>query len=152
MTEAAARLGSAIRGEKGSGSTTKAFENVYGKGSATVVNMSKVLQNVNRMLTALRDDGAKGYTIVPRSQQWFIAHGKGDHTAAVGEFDGKRIAVNVDKAFGKIYYPLSWTLGHESAHNVGIRGDTYIWHDNYRQLTTAAALNNADSYMDFVHR
>lgn len=103
------------------------------------------------MITALRDDGSKGYTMVPQRQGWFIKEGHGDDTPAAGEVGGKTMYINVDRAFPAKYYSMAWIIGHESAHNVGIRGDVYRWYPEYRHLTAEQALGNADSYIDFAH-
>jgi hypothetical protein len=63
--------------------------------------------------------------------------------------------VNTNLAFkpeAEIGYSLPWILGHEAAHNSGIRGDIYRFQPPYKTLTSEMALDNPDSYMDFAFR
>jgi RHS repeat-associated protein len=134
------------------GKESKAFEKIFGKGKGTAENMAKVSEMMKGMVTALRDDGSKGYVANAITKDFVAEKGWPEGTMGRGTIDGKTIQINVDHPlFGK-QSALSWTAGHESGHNAGLGRtvDVYRWdRENYQRLAPEQRLDNADSYMDF---
>jgi RHS repeat-associated protein len=159
---AAERIDKTLASAKGDKSTTKAFEKVFGKGSATAENMSKVSQTLKGMVTALRDDGPKGYFASGISGAEVARQGFNPTTTfGIGAISGKTIQANLDHRSYGDQSALTWTAGHESAHNFGlehgrINGVTAYKYGNaaerqtYKDLPSAARLGNPDNYMDFA--
>jgi RHS repeat-associated protein len=131
---------------------TKIFEKVFGKGSATRENLSRVSHTMQKMAAALRDDGSKGY-IANATHAWAIhARGMNENTMGHTKVNGTMIRINVDHPLYGNNFRLGWTAGHESGHDAGLRDEAYKHQTElYRGLTPAQALRNADSYMDFAN-
>jgi RHS repeat-associated protein len=146
-------------------SLNKDFRSIFGK-DATAESLAKVTQAAKGMITALRDDGSKGYIANGMSAKEMMSNFKGTdrNTMAVGRTPGNVIYVNVDhRSFAK-QSALSWAVGHESAHNVGLEHGTlngviaYKYGNEqqraaYRMLPSLApeqAIQNPDNYMDFA--
>lgn len=132
--------------------TTKAFEKTFGKGSGTVENMAKVSATYKQMVTALRDDGTKGYVADAMTKQDVARMGLDPRVFGRAPLGGKTIQINVDHRFFGKQSALSWTAGHESSHNAGVRDHAYLAQPEYKSLTPQERLDNADSYMDFSRR
>lgn len=145
-----------IAAGKGSGPfelVKRDFESVFHK-PITVEDMAKYAKDARNIITALRDDGTKGYVISGRDQAYFAKNGHPNDVMVSG-LGGKSILLNTSWAFKpetKLGFSLAWGIGHEAAHNAGIPGDTYRNDPGYKTLTSAQALRNADSYMDFAFR
>lgn len=131
-------------------SLSKDFQKVFHK-EATLENLSKVSQVARKMITALRDDGSKGYLANGKLGSWF----RDSSVLGLGVVRGKNIWINVDHSrFGEPS-TLAHAAGHESGHNAGLPGktgvDVYKWQRaNYERLTPEQRLENADSYMEFL--
>jgi hypothetical protein len=126
LEKAAAITEKALDSGKGLDAAKKAFEKAFGKGTATPENMAKVQQTMQKMAAALRDDGSKGYVANAMSAKEMTTRFKGTdgNTMAVGRTPGHEIFVNLDhRSFGK-ESALSWAVGHESAHNMGLEHGT----------------------------
>jgi hypothetical protein len=130
-------------------SLAKDFQKIFHK-EATIDNLSKVSQTANKMITALRDDGSKGYVAHPIHAADVKRNGWPEGTFGRGTLNGKTIQINVDHPLFNNPSALRWDVGHESAHNAGI-GDHAYRHQTgaYQSLTPEQRFDNADSYMDF---
>jgi hypothetical protein len=131
------------------------FEKVFGKGSATPENLAKVARLMEKMAGALRDDGSNGF-VAHATNDWRINAMKGNlpkETMGYTVPNSTVIFVNVDHHLYFNSSRLSWTAGHESAHDFGIADQRrgYKHMPEYKTLTTPQRLNNADSFMDFVY-
>src|SRR5262249_31867815 len=158
---AAARIDQALANPKGDKPTTKAFEKVFGKGSATAENMSRVSQTLKGMVTALRDDGSHGYVANAISaNEAFRQTGRAD-TFGLGTVNGTTIWANVGHGAFSNQSALSSMIGHESAHNIGLehgtlngviayRHGTPAERDAYKRLPVDDRLHNPDNYVDFA--
>jgi RHS repeat-associated protein len=126
------------------------FQKVFHK-EATRENLSKVSQVARKMITALRDDGSKGYFANGKPGSGF----RDSSVLGLGVVGGKNIWINVDHSrFGEPS-TLAHAAGHESGHNAGLAGktgvDVYEWRRaDYERLTPEQRLDNADSYMEFL--
>ena len=76
---------------KGFNSMSKAFEQTFGKGSGTAQNMAKVSQTYKQMVTALRDDGSKGYVANAMTAKEVAARGWDTYLFGRGTIGGKTI-------------------------------------------------------------
>ena len=129
------------------------FEGVFHK-PVTIEDMAKYAKDASKMITALRDDGTKGYVISGKDQAYFTKNGHANDVM-LGGVGGKSILLNTSWAFKpekELGFSLAWGIGHEAAHNAGIPLDYYRNNPAYKTLTSAQALRNADSYMDFAFR
>ena len=131
-------------------SETKAFEKAFGKGTGTAENMAKVSNTYKRMVTALRDNGSKGYIANALTAKEVAAKGWDAYLFGRGAMPGKTIQINVDHPLFNTQPALSWTAGHEASHNMGVNDYSYKWQPGYKNLTSQQRLDNADSYMDFA--
>jgi hypothetical protein len=130
---------------------SKAFEKTFGPGSGTSENMAKVSATYRQMVTALRDDGRKGYIANAITVKEVAQRNLSPKVIGLGKQNGKTIWINIDHRLFGSQSALSWTTGHEAAHNVAGFGDfAYKWEANYNNLTTEQRLANPDSYMDFA--
>ncbi len=130
---------------------SKAFEKAFGNGSGTAENMAKISATYKQMVTALRDDGSKGYVANATTAAEIARQKLNPKVIGLGRQNGKTIWINVDHRLFGSQSALSWTAGHEAAHNVGGFGDfAYKWEANYENLTSEQRLANPDSYMDFA--
>jgi len=154
LANASARIDNALEhGGKELNAVTKAFEKVFGRDSATAENMSKRSGIMKGMMTALRDDGSKGYIANAMSES--------SRTLGRGVVGGKTIEINVaHRSFGDSS-ALTWAAGHESGHNMGLghgtlNGVTAYKYGNeaersaYKNLPPSERLGNPDNYMDFA--
>jgi RHS repeat-associated protein len=132
---------------------TKVFEKVFGKGTATPANLAKVAKTMQKMVGALRDNGAKGF-IAHATHQWAIhARGLPHDTLAHTRINSTVIYVNEDHSRAGVGSSLSWAAGHESGHDFGLRDEAYRHQTQlYPLLTPTQRLQNADSFMDFANR
>ena len=154
LEEASTKLDNALHAGKDSKqfkTESKAFEKTFGKGSGTGENMAKVSQTYKQMLTALRDDGSKGYIANAMTAKEVAANGWKPNLFGRGTFGGKTIQINVDHPLFDKPSQLSWTAGHESSHNARVGDHAYRWQAPlYEALTPGQRLDNADSYMEFA--
>jgi RHS repeat-associated protein len=116
LSNSASKLDKAVEAGKDSKafkSESKAFEKTYGKGTGTAENMSKVSGIMKGMVTALRDDGSKGYIANGMSAKEIMPFpGTDRNTMAVGFTPGKIINVNLEhRSFGSDS-ALRWAVGH----------------------------------------
>ena len=159
--------------DRASVATMKAFEQRFGTGSATVENMTRVSNNLSKMISALRDDGSGGYIANAVSSASMKAYsgaggrGKGLTPSTVAWTDVTRrngVIVGSGMIYINMYNgwtasQLSWAINHESGHagallddeHVPGKGRAYAFKPFFHELSTQQALNNADSYIDFVH-
>jgi RHS repeat-associated protein len=127
------------------------FEGVFHK-PITIQDMAKYAKDARNMVTALLDDGRKGYVISGRDQAYFTKNKRPDDVM-LGGVGGKSILLNTSLAFKpetELGFSLAWGIAHEAAHNIGIPNDTYRHNAGYKTLTSQEALSNADSYVDFA--
>jgi hypothetical protein len=101
------------------------------------------------MVTALRDDGSKGYVANAMTKQDLAQMGLNARILGRAPIGGKTIQINIDHPLFEKQSTLSWAAGHESSHNAGVRDYAYKWQPEYKTLTPQERLDNADSYMDF---
>jgi RHS repeat-associated protein len=156
------RLADAIAaGGKSFADAAEKFEDVYGKGSGTLENMSKVASDLREVAGALRDDGSGGYIATGMSSQEFAAAGYDPDAAARGAINGTTIMINYDHPSFNDADRLEWIVGHESGHNAGlvhpkvgnvtpyVLGATPRQLQTYRSLTPAQRLRNPDRMMRY---
>jgi RHS repeat-associated protein len=127
------------------------FEGVFHK-PITMQDMAKYAKDARNMVTALLDDGRKGYVISGKDQAYFARNGHAQDVM-LGRTGGKSILLNTSWAFKpetQLGFSLSWGIAHEAAHNIGIIGDVYRNSPGYKTLTPQQALNNADNYVEFA--
>lgn len=158
---AAAAIDQSIATPNGNKSTTSAFERVFGKGSATDKNMARVSRILKGMATALRDDGSKGYFANGISAAEVARQHFGPGTLGIGEIGGKTIQINLEHPSLNYQSTVTWMVGHEAAHNMGLlHGEvnhvtayklgTPAEREAYRSLPVVDRLHNPDNYMDFA--
>jgi uncharacterized protein RhaS with RHS repeats len=129
------------------------FEGVFHK-PVTIEDLAKYAKAASNMITALRDDGTKGYVISGKNQAYFSKNGHPNDVMLAG-VGGKSILLNTTWAFKpekELGFSVAWGIGHEAAHNAGIPGDVYRNDPGYKTLPSQQALRNADSYIDFAFK
>jgi len=126
----------------------KAFEKVFGKGSATKENMREVAKTMHDMASALRDTHNRTANAVTDA---VMTKNYGPGTLGHAWKNGRGIDINFGIRAFNDSTELTWTAAHESGHNFGL-------HDFALKLSARAplpelppsqALRNSDHVVQF---
>lgn len=169
LERASAKITKALETGKGLKGVTRSFERTFGKGTGTAENMSKVASTMTSMAGALRDDGSGGFMANAMTASEMMAaypnQMTADTPAGVPSNNRSLMLVNINHPSLNSPSDMSWIVGHESAHGVGVVGHGIVdgdaayrfgspgERDAFKQLPEvdpAAALRNPDTLMDFA--
>jgi hypothetical protein len=121
LEKTADKLDTSIKsGGKDFAANAKTFESVFGKGTGTAENMSKISGEMRGMAAALRDDGSGGHVATGMTNEAFAAAPHSPGAMAAAPTNGKTMDVNVGHPQYSDRESLRWSIAHESGHGVGL--------------------------------
>jgi len=153
LDKAAAITEMALRSGKGLDAAKKAFEDAFGKGTATKENMANISQKMKEMAAALKGSEKIAYRIT--NADLGPKHLPAD-TIGHALRSGKGIEINVEHKMFENPSELKWTTVHESGHNFGLRD--IVAKENataFKSLPATnprGALQNCDTVVDYAFR
>ena len=169
LERSAAKITKALETGKGLKGVTRSFERTFGRGTGTAENMGEVASTMTSMAGALRDDGSGGFMANAMTASEMTAaypnQMTADTPAGVPSNNRSLMLVNINHPSLNSPSVMSWIVGHESAHGVGVAGHGVVngdtayrfgspgERDAFKQLPgvdPAAALRNPDTLMDFA--
>lgn len=169
LERAAEKITNALETGKGLSGVTRAFEKTFGKGTGTAENMGKVASTMGSMAAALRDDGSAGFMANAMTASELTAAYPNEMTAStpagVPTSNRNLMLININHSSLNSPSDLTWIVGHESAHGVGVAGHGMVGGNAAYRFGGAAerrafrllpgvdpqgALRNPDTLMDFT--
>ena len=169
LERAVSRINKALETGKGLKSVTRSFERTFGKGTGTAENMRQVASTMASMASALRDNGSGGFMAnamtASEMAREYPKSMSADVAAGVPPSNRNLMVVNINHPSFNVRDDLTWIVGHESAHGVGVEGHAMVNTSSaYKfgnsgekaafrglpEIDPSGALRNPDTLMDFA--